>query len=451
MNRLGVALIVLIFLALRIALLLVREPFFDELFTAWISGKSFAGIVQALMNDSGPPLYYFVVHALGLHSVFAARVLSLVFSSVSLALLIADKRYAVAALLAVFPPAVLFAVDARAYAMCAMFVTIGVLALDREKHGTAALAFVLAAYSHYYGVLFFPLLLRRPRAFIAAFVAFAPGFWLAFHQPAAATAWIGRWPSWPDALFARPPLALALFGLVLTAIQVAGGRWQVAGEGRARDPRPATRDLVNDPRPATRDLVNDPRPATRDLVNGRRPATRDLVNVAVPIACALLLMLVGRPVYLPMRFESVIASPLMLAITMKPRRIVIGSLALVFLVITYLGILDQAQRPLDDYRAAALWSKRLSGPLVASGYLYLETIVNARLDAIAFPPEQAVHPGWRTLPRPGSAPPDVGSALPRGPFYWIGERLAPELSILRRTHRIEPLYVNDRAVVALVR
>jgi hypothetical protein len=429
MNRLSVVLIVLIFLALRIALLLVREPFFDELFTAWISGKSFAGIVQALMNDSGPPLYYFVVHALGLHSVFAARVLSLVFSSVSLALLIADKRYAAAALLAVFPPAVLFAVDARAYAMCAMFVTIGVLALDREKHGTAALAFVLAAYSHYYGVLFFPLLLRRPRAFIAAFVAFAPGFWLAFHQPAAATAWIGRWPSWPDALFARPPLALALFALVLTAIQVAGGRWQVAGEGRARDPRPATRDLVNGP----------------------RPATRYLLYVAVPIALALLALLVGRPVYLPMRFESVIASPLMLAIAMKPRRIVIGSLALVFLVITYLGTLDQAQRPLDDYRAAALWSKRLSGPLVASGYLYLETIVNARLDAIAFPPEQAVHPGWRTLPRPGSAPPDVGSALPRGPFYWIGERLAPELSILRRTHRIEPLYVNDRAVVALVR
>src|SRR5437868_4489820 len=139
MNRAVAIVIAFVFLALRIALLKAREPFFDELFTVWISGKSFAGIVNALMNDSGPPLYYFVVHALGLHSVFADRVL----------------------------------------------------------------------------VLVFPLLLRRPRAFIAAFIAFAPGFWLAFHQPAAATAWIGRWPSWPDALFARPPLGLALLALVL--------------------------------------------------------------------------------------------------------------------------------------------------------------------------------------------------------------------------------------------
>src|SRR5438045_3967519 len=127
MNRVAVVLIALVFLALRIALLIAREPFFDELFTVWISGKSFAGIVHALMNDSGPPLYYFVV-------------------------------------------------------------------------------------------LSFPLRLRRPRAFIAAFIAFAPGFWLASHQPAAATAWIGRWPSWPDALFARPPLALALLALVLMLI-----------------------------------------------------------------------------------------------------------------------------------------------------------------------------------------------------------------------------------------
>jgi hypothetical protein len=390
-TRAGAVVIALVFLGLRIALLIAREPFFDELFTVWISGKSFAGIVHALMNDSGPPLYYFVA----LHSVFANRVLSLVFASISLGLLIADKRYAAAALLAVFPPAVLFAVDARAYAMCAMFVTVGVLALDREKVGAAALAFVLAAYSHYYGVLFFPLLLRRPRAFIAAFVAFAPGFWLAFHQPAAATAWIGRWPSWPDALFARPPLALALLALVLVIVAAI-------------------------------------------------PWNRFTTIAAVPIALALLSLIAGRPVYLPMRFESVIAAPLMLAITMKPRRIVIGSLALIFLVITYLGILDHAQRPLDDYRAAALWSKRLQGPLVASGYLYLETIVNARPDAIAFPPEQAEHPGWRALPHMGSTPPPA-------PFYWIGERAAPELSILRRTHRIEPLYVNPRAVVALVR
>src|SRR5216684_7263597 len=69
-----------------------------------------------------------------------------------------------AILLAVFPPAALFAVDARAYAMCAMFVTIAVLAIDGDRPVVAALALVAAAYSHYYGVLFFPILLIGPAA-----------------------------------------------------------------------------------------------------------------------------------------------------------------------------------------------------------------------------------------------------------------------------------------------
>src|SRR5437762_708529 len=219
MNRVAVVLIALVFLALRIALLIAREPFFDELFTVWISGKSFAGIVHALMNDSGPPLYYFVVHALGLHSVFADRVLSLVFSTVSLALLLADKRYAAAALLAVFPPAVLFAVDARAYALCAMFVELGVLALDREKPYAAALLFVAGAYSHYYAALFFVLLWRNWKAFAIAVILFLPALALALHQPRESIAWIGAFPQYPDVLFVRPPIWLLVIavGLLLAA------------------------------------------------------------------------------------------------------------------------------------------------------------------------------------------------------------------------------------------
>ena len=50
------ALILLLFAAARIPLLLVRAPFFDELFTRWISAKPFAEIVAALRWDSGPPL-----------------------------------------------------------------------------------------------------------------------------------------------------------------------------------------------------------------------------------------------------------------------------------------------------------------------------------------------------------------------------------------------------------
>src|SRR5947207_207800 len=209
--RARAAFIVLAFLALRIALLFARDRFFDELFTVWITRQSFGGILHALQLDSGPPLFYFVVHALTLKTVFAARVLSLICASVSLACLLAEKRYLAAALLAVFPPSVLFAVDARSYAMCAMFVTIGVLALARDRYSVAGVSFVLAAYSHYYGFLFFPLLLiqwgapagarRRgagaPLVFAICAIAYAPALWLAMHQPAAATAWIGRFPGWP--------------------------------------------------------------------------------------------------------------------------------------------------------------------------------------------------------------------------------------------------------------
>ena len=392
----------LVFLALRIALLFARQPFFDELFTVWIAPKSFGGIVHALLSDSGPPLYYFVVHALQVHGVLGARLVSLLCATVSFVLMLPREaalargwRTRASALLAVFPPAVLFAVDARAYAMCAMFVTIGVLTLDRDRYDVAALSFVLAAYSHYYGVLFIPLLWKRWRTLAIAMVAYAPGLWLALHQPSASTAWISRVPSWPDGLFARPPLALLIVVAVLIVVA---------------------------------------------LVQWNRYATM----VAVPVVFALVLTLAGRPVYLPLRFESVIAPPLMLAVakSFESKKMLAIALGTAFAFITAIGIVDHRTRPIDDYRAAAFLTRQLKGPLVASGYLYLETVVNGRPDAIAFPAKQAEHPGWRAFPD--------GSAPPAGAFYWIGERAAPELSILRRTRKVQPMYVNSRALIARV-
>jgi hypothetical protein len=422
-----------VFLILRLALLTARQPFFDEQFTIWIASKPFAGIVEALRHDSGPPLYYFVVHALSFKTVLAARLLSLACASASMACIavtpsgsegpgraggaktavfgaargtrpLALARGDIAAmLLAVFPPAVLFAVDARSYAMCAMFVTIGVLSLDRDRYGVAAGAFVLAAYSHYYGFLFFPLLLRRWKSLAIALIAFAPGLWLALHQPAEATEWIGRVPSWPDALFPQPPIALLIAGAI--AVVIATIHWN-----------------------------------------------RFTTMTVVPIAAALLFAIAGRNVYFPMRFESVIAPPLVLAIatsleSWKPvvRRGLMTALITVSVIVCVLGTLDHMRRPIDSYREAAQFARALpkDAPLVATGYLYLETVL-VRPDAIAFPREQAQHPGWRARPVAGSAPPPA-------PFYWIGERAAPELSILRRAYRVEPVYVNARAVVARVR
>jgi hypothetical protein len=452
-----VAAIVLVFFALRIALLVVRDPFFDELFTLWIAQKPPGGILEALRHDSGPPLFYFLVRALALRSVGAIRVLSLVASTATLGIVLSARsfgkaRLLAAAFLAVYPPAVLFAVDARAYALCALFITAGLAALCSERPFTAAIAFVAAAYSHYYGALFFPLLLmpvgreaagsvvRKLIAFATAAVLFAPGLWLALHQPRQAIRWLSesRW-SWTKNLsFAgdyahglfvpAPPWLVAIAGVLLLVAVVA--------------------PLVR----VAQTLLSVPRRSTDKSVC----ATSELSGTAFWAAAILvpLILAVLAGAYFPMRFESVIAVPLTLWLAVSfeswsgaARRALVAALMVIGLVTSYGGIVDHAQRPIDAYRAAALWTAshvRASDTVVASGYCYLEAATWVRAHLIALPPEQAIHPGWRAVPT-------AGTRSPAGAFVWIGERAAPELSILRKTRSVEPLYVNDQALVAAVR
>jgi len=380
-------LIVALFFALRVPLFVVRQPFFDELFTRWIGAKSFGGILGALHYDSGPPLYYFIVHLIGNPPIPVLRGMSLLFAAIALIALLVRGQTVAAALLAVFPPAVLFSVDARAYALCAMFVTIGILLLD-ERPYAAALAFVAAAYSHYYGALFFPLFLTRGRLRAApALLLFAPGAWLALHQPRGSMAWIGPFPQYPDILLARPPVWL----LIVAGLLVIAAAYRL---------------------------------------------NRYAAMTLVPLAIALALR-----IYFPLRFEAVIAAPLVLWLAVSARRILIAPLIAAGILICAFGIVDHAQRPLDDYRAAAEFVRAAPSPVIASGYLYLETVMLR--PATAFPAEQALHPGWRVAAK-------SGSELPPGPFIWIGERLAPELPLIQRSRRITPLYVNGHAAVVRV-
>ncbi|HEV7571666.1 MAG TPA: hypothetical protein VGQ21_09225 [Thermoanaerobaculia bacterium] len=408
-SRFRPALILLLFAAARIPLLIVRAPFFDELFTRWISAKPFTGIVAALRWDSGPPLFYFVVRLLGDPSVTMTRILSLVCAAISLVLILRTKNAIAALLLAVFPPAILFAVDARAYAMCAMFVTIAVLAIDDDRPFGAAVALLAAAYSHYYAVLLFPILLlkgrsaggsppirRRLTALAAAIIFYIPGFWLALHQPAQARAWMNA--AWPDALFIAPPIAIAIIGAVAVVTSIRVNRYAIM--------------------------------------------------VLVP-----LLLAIATRVYVPLRFEAVIAAPIVLwlAESLKTNRFRVpltAALVATCAVWTTLGIVDHATRPPDSYRQAATWIANYipaNETVLASGYCYLETIMNGHPRATAFPAEQAIHPGWRALPK-------AGLHSPASAFFWAGERAAPELGVIRRDRRIiEPLFINDRAMVALVR
>jgi hypothetical protein len=379
--------ILALFFALRVPLAHYRQPFFDELFTRWISAKSFGGIVSALRYDSGPPLYYFLVHLFG-----SGRLISLVASLIAILLLLRKKHFFAAAFVAVFPPSVLFAIDARAYALCALFVTIAVL---YEK--VDAIAFVLAAYSHFYGVLFFPLLVRKPKSLALAVVLFAPGFYLASQQPAGARQWMTF--AWPDALFVPPPLALAILGglALLASLKL----------------------------------------------------NKYLAMVLVPLVLAIVLR-----VYVPLRFESVIATPLALCIAegLKARKgILREALASILLgaaaIWSVIGIVDHANRGPDDYLRAASWlahNVSRQERVVASGYLYLETIANGRPDAFAFPVEQAIHPGWRAFAT-------SKDAVPQPPFVWIGERGSREFGLIAGHHRVEPLCFNARAMVARIR
>jgi hypothetical protein len=386
--------------------------------------QPFGQIIPNLLHDSGPPLYYFLAR---FDSVTALRWMSLGFAAIQF-VLVARKTLLGAALLAIYPPAVLLAVDARAYALCALLVTAGVIALDDERPMVAAFLFVLAAYSHYYGVLFFPLLLfpspglrppsprargeGRVRAFLVASILFIPGFLLAFHQPAEALKW-NREPlfapfanlsfagHYPYSLFAAAPIALIVIAMALFAITVS------------------------------------------------RPLPSAASAVLVPLILVIGFHVFGRPVYFPMRFEAVVAGPLALwlgsALCAWPRpvrQLLAAGLFLMGSITIALGIADHLGRPLDPYREAALRLRGTKETIVATGYLYLETVVAVKRPVVAWPAEQAQHPGWRA-----AVPPDP-RILPPGPFLWIGERYSPELNILRGVRSLRLLFWNERALVA---
>ena len=433
-SRRGVAAVsvalTLLFLGPRLALLATRQWFFDELFTHWLAAHSLSSLIRLLRADSGPPLYYVLIHLIGNPPILATRLLSLAFALGSFAAMVTCRRlgsarFAAAALLAAYPPAVLFATDARAYALCALFVTLAMIAILSERPWAAAGALVAAAFSHYYGLLLFPSLLLRGRkgAFplAAAILAITPLLWLAAHQPAQATGWMGEWrPSFGDVLFAPLDSPASLF-------------------------KPAPRWLA-----AAAAVVA----AVTLLRCDRSIALFASLTVGAPYALALLAGLAGRRVYFPMRFEAVIAPPLVLILAWCldrwPRiwKIALTSITVAIGLISIdLAVVDHASRPPDDYRAAAQFVRlhvAPATPVVATGYLYLETVMLR--PTIAYPATQALHPGWRADPQEAA-----GSPLPPGAFVWIGERQAPELGIIRRFRIVNPLFVNGRAMVAAVR
>lgn len=431
----GFLVAVVLFFLVRLLLLVVRDPFFDELFTVWMAGKPFGEILPALQLDSGPPLYYLIAR---IPSVIGLRVLSLVFATVTFALVLRRSLVA-AALLAVYPPAVLFAVEARAYALCGLLIAVAALAFLERKPWLSAVAVLLAAYSHWYGAFFFPLLLLgRPRfqALLSAAVVamlFLPGLFLAMEQPPASMAWLGEKETldalgalslvrtYPTGLFASVPFALSVAAGALTVLTLAGALMF--------------------------------RAAQRD--HPEASSWRIAPWVLLPILLAVGFAAAGRPVYFAMRLESVIAVPLMLSLAHSlgrwPRKAALGlglALGVCGLAATLHGAIDHARRPLDSHREAATILRKNVRPqerVVATGYVYLQAMHELGEKRVrAYPLEQGRHPGWRVTHQ-------TREPLPPGSFVWAVERAAPELAALRREgRRARLLFENDRSVILRV-
>ncbi|HEX2799789.1 MAG TPA: glycosyltransferase family 39 protein [Thermoanaerobaculia bacterium] len=146
----------------RIFSLVVRPLWADEIFTLTVARKSVPEILAALRVDSGPPLHYCFAYVLlapfpapGFADVLV-RVLSLVASLLHLPLLFVVARrlgrpemgLPAAALYSVFPLAVAYAAEGRAYALASLLALLAferALALRERPRPLIALGLTLAA------------------------------------------------------------------------------------------------------------------------------------------------------------------------------------------------------------------------------------------------------------------------------------------------------------------
>jgi hypothetical protein len=456
--------VALLFVGVRVAILLARDPFFDELFTAWMARRPFGAILSALRLDSGPPLYYFLARS---PSVAAERWLSIAFASIPMVVLLRQKRTTAALLLAIHPAAAVFAATARPYALCGALLAIGILLLERARVGAAASLFVAAAYTHFAAAFSLPTLLfgraplrRRALAFGVACLAFVPGLMLAMSQPREATAWMttsdveGVLRAISFVGESQLPFA-AVIGAFLLTIVATGRSWRIERSRRLdassiSDDAPSSAgvDDANTSLSSALDEVTD-----RTLASLGHPPWRFAPFVLLPLVLAVAVSFV-RPAFYPIRFASLLAFPLALWIADSlplwrslVRTMLVAALAAVGLGSIVFAVMTEMQRPLDDYRAAAMVLRQNASQrdtILASGYLYLESVHqlgDARVGA--FPPEQGMHPGWRA-----TAP--IAAALPRVPFLWILERGAPEFKAARG-RQVDVLYRNERAQIVRVR
>jgi hypothetical protein len=185
----------------------------------------------------------------------------------------------------------------------------------------------------------------------------------------------------------------------------------------------------------------------------------------LPIAVVAIYGALRQPVYFPLRFDSIVAVPLVLWLdaalcswSRPARRTLTAGMVSIGLAVITAGAIDHARRSPDPYRASARWARRSLDPrwtLISSGYAWLE-VWSATGGAwqpriAAFPREQGEHPGWRaTASREELAAQRDRLLRSRGPLIWIGER-GPELESMLEVARLDVLHAEGPVVVAQVK
>ena len=410
---------------------LLRRPWHDEYFTAWVASQPWRELVPTLAHDSGPPLPYVLaklVAGSGAGELAAARGLAV--TAGTLAILVVARAAALtcgaraagwaAALLAVHPLTIAWSAEGRAYAyllLGAALVWDGLADLAAQQRGAAKVGagLALALWSHGLGlvllavstgvVLFLPGPGRR-RALAAAGAAtasFLPWLPVMLQQPPASLAWMQR------AWHALPPwrAVLAPFEFLAPA-----GRF-----GHALDLPSAPAPVAVAAGVAALGL------GVFALKEGHRLAVLTFALAAVPALTLAVLAHLSLPVFYPGRGEALYLAPvigLLAAGACRGRGPALAAALLVAAgtVMSSLAILQWRSTPPrpEEHLAAALRASLPSGGTVlVEGYWRLGLWYHlhearSRFALQVFPPAADAHPGWY---EGGATAADAEAALQR--------------------------------------
>jgi hypothetical protein len=412
---------------------LVRQPWHDEYFTAWVAGLPWARLVDALRIDSGPPLPYAlakVVALSGLGPLPAARIVAVVAGTAAVLLAARATRLAfgteagwwTGALLAFHPLAVAWSAEGRAYALLLFAAAWAWERLESVVRGAGGalglgLAVAIACWSHALGMLVAAALaivglsLRSParrRVIVAVLAGFATCLaWLpvAIHQPPAAIAWMGAfWRTLPaPARIVAPLRLLSPVGGFSLTLDLPSSPWWIETVGA---------------------LLVLALLAAGCGAGGA--ARRTAIAFLGPAAALWVLATLGVPAFYPGRGEVVYLVPFAAllgagAVRSPGLRTVATAVGLAAVTVTGCAISGWVHRPPSpEQRLTAALRERLpeGGEVVIGGYWRLGLsyhlgAARSRFVLVNYPASAAAHPGWYDPAADRPAPGELDGLLAR--------------------------------------